>query len=46
MRPADHDALREALRPLLDLPIEQVYVGHGAPVLAGGRDALAALVTA
>jgi hypothetical protein len=32
--------LREALRPLLDLPIELVLVSHGEPVLSGGRDAL------
>jgi glyoxylase-like metal-dependent hydrolase (beta-lactamase superfamily II) len=31
----------EGLRPLLDLPIERVLVGHGEPVLAGGREALA-----
>jgi hypothetical protein len=35
------DGLREALRPLLDLPIELVLVSHGAPVLADGRAALA-----
>jgi hypothetical protein len=34
--------LREALRPLLDLPIELVLVSHGEPVLENGRDALAA----
>ena len=33
--------LREALRPLLDLPIELVLVSHGEPVLADGRAALA-----
>ncbi|HSK14736.1 MAG TPA: hypothetical protein VK915_01070 [Gaiellaceae bacterium] len=33
--------LREALRPLLDLPIELVLVSHGEPVLAGGREAIA-----
>ncbi len=33
--------LREALRPLLDLPIERVLVSHGEPVLADGRAALA-----
>jgi hypothetical protein len=32
--------LREALRPLLRLPIELVLVSHGEPVLSGGRDAL------
>lgn len=35
------DDLREALQPLLDLPIELLLVSHGEPVLAGGRDALA-----
>ncbi len=33
--------LAEALRPLLELPIERVLVSHGEPVLSGGRDALA-----
>jgi hypothetical protein len=33
--------LREALRPLLDLPVKLVLVAHGEPVLAGGRDAIA-----
>jgi hypothetical protein len=37
--------LREALRPLLQLPIELVLVSHGEPVLAGGRDALAEALT-
>ena len=35
------DELREALRPLLDLPIELVLVSHGEPVLQNGREALA-----
>jgi glyoxylase-like metal-dependent hydrolase (beta-lactamase superfamily II) len=35
-----HDDLRASLRPLLDLPVEQVLVSHGAPVLEGGRAAL------
>jgi hypothetical protein len=34
--------LREALRPLLELPIELVLVSHWDPVLEGGRDAVAA----
>jgi glyoxylase-like metal-dependent hydrolase (beta-lactamase superfamily II) len=38
------DELRAALRPLLELPIEQIYVGHGEPVLSDGREALAALL--
>jgi glyoxylase-like metal-dependent hydrolase (beta-lactamase superfamily II) len=33
--------LREALRPLLDLPVERVLVSHGEPVLRGGREAIA-----
>lgn len=33
--------LREALRPLLDLPVEMVLVSHGEPVLSGGHDAIA-----
>ena len=36
-----HPELRAALRPLLDLPVEMVLTSHGAPVLAGGRDAIA-----
>jgi hypothetical protein len=34
--------LREALRPLLDLPVEMVLVSHGEPVLENGRQAIAA----
>lgn len=30
------------LRPLLELPIEKVLVSHGEPILAGGREAVAA----
>jgi glyoxylase-like metal-dependent hydrolase (beta-lactamase superfamily II) len=37
---ASHDELRASLRPLLELPIEQVLVSHGRPV---ERDGLAAL---
>jgi glyoxylase-like metal-dependent hydrolase (beta-lactamase superfamily II) len=33
--------LRDALRPLLDLPVELVLVSHGDPVLENGRAALA-----
>jgi len=33
--------LREALRPLLDLPVEMVLASHGEPVLRQGRDAIA-----
>jgi hypothetical protein len=35
-----HPELREALRPLLDLPVELVLVSHGEPVLSGGREAI------
>lgn len=38
-----HDDLRKSLRPLLDLPVEQVLVSHGAPVLEDGRRTLATL---
>jgi hypothetical protein len=34
--------LREALRPLLDLPVKLVLVSHGEPVLENGREAIAA----
>ena len=37
-----HAELAASLQPLLDLPVERVLVSHGAPVLAGGRAALAA----
>jgi glyoxylase-like metal-dependent hydrolase (beta-lactamase superfamily II) len=37
-----HDDLKQSLRPLLDLPVEQVLVSHGAPVLRDGGAALAA----
>jgi glyoxylase-like metal-dependent hydrolase (beta-lactamase superfamily II) len=39
-----HRELRAALRPAADLPIERVLVSHGRPVLAGGREAFAALL--
>jgi len=35
-----YDELREALRPLLDLPVEMVLVSHGKPVLRNGRAAI------
>ena len=38
------DQLRKSLRPLLELPVERVLVSHGEPVLAGGHDALAAVL--
>ena len=37
---AGQGAVREALRPALELPIERVLVSHGEPVLTGGRAAL------
>jgi hypothetical protein len=37
---ATHDDLRDSLRPLLELPVERVLVGHGEPVLEDGRGAL------
>ena len=40
--PVTHDDLRTALQPLLDLPVERVLVSHGAPVLSGARERLAA----
>lgn len=36
--------LRASLRPLLELPVERVLVSHGAPVLDGGKHALAAVL--
>jgi hypothetical protein len=36
-----HAGLRKALRPLFDLPVEMVLTSHGAPVLTGGREAIA-----
>jgi glyoxylase-like metal-dependent hydrolase (beta-lactamase superfamily II) len=35
-------AVREALRPLLDRPLDRILVSHGEPVLRGGGTALAA----
>jgi len=35
----------ESLGPLLDLPVERVFVGHGEPVLEGAREALAAAIS-
>jgi hypothetical protein len=34
------NGLREALRPLLDLPVELVLASHGDPVLGDGRAAI------
>jgi hypothetical protein len=41
-----HPELREALRPLLDLPVEMVLASHGQPAVAGGREAIAQALTA
>ncbi|MES1246343.1 MAG: hypothetical protein ABUS54_01565 [Actinomycetota bacterium] len=35
------DDLRVSLRPLLDLPVEAIYVSHGMPVLEDGQALLA-----
>ena len=35
-----HAELRDALAPLLELPVERVLVSHGEPVLENGREAL------
>lgn len=45
LRPASLDQLRASLRPLLDLPVDQVLVSHGEPVLSGGHAALAAVLS-
>jgi glyoxylase-like metal-dependent hydrolase (beta-lactamase superfamily II) len=44
LRPKTHDHLQASLRPLLDLPVEQIVVSHGNPVLQDGHAALAALL--
>jgi glyoxylase-like metal-dependent hydrolase (beta-lactamase superfamily II) len=44
MGKGSHDDLKAALRPLLDLPIARIHVGHGEPVEADGRAALADLL--
>ena len=38
------DDLRASLRPLLDLPVEQVLVSHGVPVMSEGHAVLAPLL--
>lgn len=43
--PRSQDDLKASLRPLLELPVEQVLVSHGEPVLAGGHELLTALLT-
>ena len=37
--------LREALRPVLELPVERVIVSHGTPVLEGAKEALSRALT-
>jgi glyoxylase-like metal-dependent hydrolase (beta-lactamase superfamily II) len=39
------DDLRASLRPLLELPVERIFVSHGAPVLNEARAALTALLS-
>jgi glyoxylase-like metal-dependent hydrolase (beta-lactamase superfamily II) len=39
-----HDDLRRSLQPLLKLPVEQVLVSHGSPVVEGGLAALEAIL--
>jgi glyoxylase-like metal-dependent hydrolase (beta-lactamase superfamily II) len=41
-----YDEAIERLRPVLELPVELVLPGHGEPVLAAGREALAAALEA
>jgi glyoxylase-like metal-dependent hydrolase (beta-lactamase superfamily II) len=41
---ATHDDLRASLRPLLDLPVEQVLVSHGEPLVEDAKGALAAVL--
>ena len=38
---AGHAELKEALRPLLELPVERLLVSHGEPVLRDARSTLA-----
>ena len=39
------EKLRATMRPLLELPVERVLVSHGDPVLSGGREALAEILS-
>ena len=41
---ATHAELRRSLRPLLDLPVQRVFVSHGRPVLRAGKRALEQLL--
>ena len=38
------DDLRASPRPLLNLPVEQILVSHGTPILTQGRAVLAPLL--
>ena len=40
-----HDDLRASLRPLLELPVEQILVSHGAPVVRHATTVLVTLVS-
>jgi glyoxylase-like metal-dependent hydrolase (beta-lactamase superfamily II) len=40
-----HKQLIKSLLPLLDRPLERILVSHGDPVLQGGKDVLAALIS-
>ena len=44
--PGEVEELRLALAPLLELPVEHLLLSHGAPVVGGGREALAAALAA
>ena len=41
----DAQAFRAAMRPLLELPVERILVGHGRPVLEDARAKLAAALS-
>jgi hypothetical protein len=41
---ATHEDLKRSLRPLLEQPLEQILVSHGAPVTRQGSAALAAVL--
>jgi glyoxylase-like metal-dependent hydrolase (beta-lactamase superfamily II) len=43
---ASLDTLRAGLAPVLELPVELVLTAHGAPILAGGHEALASALAA
>jgi glyoxylase-like metal-dependent hydrolase (beta-lactamase superfamily II) len=40
-----HQKVRQVMQPLLELPVEQVLVSHGEPVLEGARRALAQVLS-